>query len=130
DDQVQVTHHLAEERWRDLSEREPLSLAAAGESDALDGQSLRLCRRQEAIVELQPRRQILIMERALDGALLGAGNPSAPPQQRQRLPRVHLVAGVAQRSVPFALLSGGQNVELTEHLLERLHSLAPQAVAL
>lgn len=56
--------------------------------------------------------------------------PGAAAERGHRLPRLPLVAGVAAGDGAGIGLGLGQNVPLAAHLLERLHALGLEAIAL
>ncbi|MEL6712876.1 MAG: hypothetical protein AAFP86_03840, partial [Planctomycetota bacterium] len=66
----------------------------------------------------------------LADALLGAVDPAALAQERERLARVHLVSRVARRALAVLLLGLGEWVELAEDLLDRLRAAGLEAVPL
>ena len=128
DDEVEVAHRLAEQRRRHRVEGELLPFPFAREHDLLERQSLEIRRRVEGFVEAEPRGQPRFVEGAAH-PLVGTRHPAAAAEQRERLLRVHLMAGVATRALGAAL-GVGDRVQLAEELLERLDALGEEALAL
>src|SRR5262249_60207254 len=74
----------------------------------------------EAVDELGPGDEVVVVEAPGSVPALAGAEPSAAAEQGERLPGLELVAVVAVADRPGGALCGGQHVELAEHLLEGL----------
>lgn len=131
DHQIEVAHHFAKDARRHLAQRDRPPVAAPHEEHVVDRQPLDLGRGEEPLLERHRRAEALGMEGAAH-ALLRPRDPAARSQQGQRLAGLHLLPAVAAGPglVAVAPLAARRQVQLAEHLLERLDALRGEAVVL
>ena len=121
DDEIDVAHDLAEDEIRDIVDRQPLEGFTVEELDPLQCRRLDVGGRVPVSERVDTRDDVRLVVDALQ-SLTAVDDPAARLEQGDGLCGLHLMPRVAVARL-LAVLVRCLDVELAEHLLERLTDL-------